>query len=535
MTLREPTGAWEAWFGDDSDAGDGTPEATPAPPAPAAGSSRHRRARTLTGALALTALSAALPGAGLLWARRWIVGLLLLLPVLAAFAWAGVLVARGELQPLLDVAFDPDTLERAALIGAALTVVWAISVLATYLVVRPTPASRVRAAWGSLLAATLVLALATPLVMAGRYAVVQADLVRTVFEDNDTATLPQTPNEATRADPWGGRDTVSVLLLGGDDGPGRTGVRTDTVLLLRADVTTGDTVMFSLPRNLMYAQFPADSPLHDLYPSGFTGYGDPAGYMLNAVYGQVPLLHPGVLGRSSDEGADAIKLAVEGSLGVDVDYYALVNLNGFQQLVDAMGGVTVDINEYVAVEGDQSAGIPPVDYLEPGPDQHLDGYHALWFARGRYGSDDYSRMLRQRCLIGDLIDEADPLTLLRRYQALAEAGKEIVRTDIPASLLPAFVELGLRAKSADVRSVAFVSSPEFSSSNPDYAWMQEKVLRALDPPSERPERPDPSGEPSDDPSVSPTPEPGDGDGSAVRVTDSCAYDPGIAAQQPAPY
>ena len=151
-----------------------------------------------------------------------------------------------------------------------------------------------------------------------------------------------------------------------------------------------------------------------------------------------------------------------------------------------MGGVTVDVNEYVAIEGDESAGVPPDDYLRPGPDQHLDGYHALWFARGRYGSDDYSRMLRQRCLINDLIDEADPLTLLRRYQRLAAAGKEIVRSDIPASLLPAFVELGLRAKSGDVRSVAFINSPQFFSGDPDFEWLAQRVQRALDPPEPHP-------------------------------------------------
>ena len=46
------------------------------------------------------------------------------------------------------------------------------------------------------------------------------------------------------------------------------------------------------------------------------GYGDPAVYMLNAVYGQVPALHPGVLGTSDNEGADALKQAVGGSLGL---------------------------------------------------------------------------------------------------------------------------------------------------------------------------------------------------------------------------
>jgi LCP family protein required for cell wall assembly len=497
------------------------------------------RARSLPRALGVTFLSAFLPGAGLLWARRW-TGLLLLLPTLAAVAAAVYAYVELGARPMLDLAFDPDSLEVVALVAAGVTLVWALGLLATYLAVRPQPRSRVRAALGALSAGVLVLALAAPPALAIRYAVVQADLVHSVFEENDTATARVLPHEITRADPWGGLNTVSVLLLGGDYSEGRAGVRTDTAVLVRADIPTGDVVMFSLPRNLMNAQFPSDSPLSDLYPDGFRGYGDQGAWMLNAIYGQVPAMHPGVLGDSANEGADAIKQAVEGSLGIPVDYYALVNLGGFKQLVDAMGGVTVDINEYVAVQGDQSAGIPPVEWLEPGPAQHLDGYHALWFARGRYGSSDYSRMLRQRCLIGDIIEEADPVTLLRRYQSLAKAGKAIVQTDIPARLLPAFVELGLRAKDGDVRSVAFISSPAFFSGDPDFDWMRDKVQRALQPPRLRTDRPPADGPTTPGPSAGPTPPlptetPGDGDGTAVRVEDSCAYDPERAEAAVAPY
>ena len=78
--------------------------------------------------------------------------------------------------------------------------------------------------------------------------------------------------------------------------------------------------------------------------------------MLNAIYGQVPALHPGILGESDNEGADAVKQAVEGSLGVPVDYYVLVNLDGFREIVDAMGGVTVNINEPIAIQGDTDRG-----------------------------------------------------------------------------------------------------------------------------------------------------------------------------------
>jgi LCP family protein required for cell wall assembly len=253
--------------------------------------------------------------------------------------------------------------------------------------------------------------------------------------------------------------------------------------------------------------------------------------MLNAVYGQVPALHPGVLGSSDNEGADALKQAVGGSLGLDVDYYVLVNLLGFRELVDAMGGVTVDINQPIPIGGNTDLGIPPDDYLEPGPDQRLNGFEALWYSRGRYGGDDYQRMERQRCMVDAIVDEADPLTLLRRYQALAATGKEIVRTDIPADLMPAFVELALRVKDAgSVRSVVFRNSDEFFPGNPDFDWMQEKVRRALRPPApertpDRPARttsPEP-GSPSAGPTTSPEPTPEAG--AAVDAADACAYDP----------
>jgi LCP family protein required for cell wall assembly len=252
--------------------------------------------------------------------------------------------------------------------------------------------------------------------------------------------------------------------------------------------------------------------------------------MLNAVYGQVPALYPGILGDSQNEGADALKQAVGGSLGLRVDYYVLVNLLGFKQVVDALGGVTVNVNEPVAIGGDTDRGIPPGDYLDPGPDQHLDGFHALWFARGRWGSDDYARMLRQRCLVNALIDEADPVTVLRRYLDLAKAGQEIVRTDVPRSLLPAFVDLARKVKGHPVRSIAFVRSDRFFSGDPDFAWIQDSVRRALEdaetaePAAPRTEvgRPSPgvpSGSPTAGATASAEPDPG----AAVDVADSCTY------------
>ena len=157
--------------------------------------------------------------------------------------------------------------------------------------------------------------------------------------------------------------------------------------------------------------------------------------------------HPGLL-DSDNPGADATKLAVSGALGLRIDYYVLVNLAGFRQLVDALGGIKVNVNYPVPKGGQADAGLVPEGWIEPGPNQHLDGFDALWFARSRYGADDYQRMDRQRCVIKAIIDQADPVSLLVRYEALARSTKDIVLTDIPSALLPSFVDLSLLVQKA---------------------------------------------------------------------------------------
>ena len=85
----------------------------------------------------------------------------------------------------------------------------------------------------------------------------QRDLIVTMFGSSEVA---------------GSADgRFNVLLLGGDGSDSRAGVRTDSLILASIETATGKTVLFSLPRNLMRAQFPEGSALHDLYPDGFTG------------------------------------------------------------------------------------------------------------------------------------------------------------------------------------------------------------------------------------------------------------------------
>ncbi|MCW2635829.1 MAG: Cell envelope-related function transcriptional attenuator common domain, partial [Blastococcus sp.] len=249
--------------------------------------------------------------------------------------------------------------------------------------------------------------------------------------------------------------------------------------------------------------------------------------LLNAVYRNGPAAHPGILGPTDDPGADFLKLGVGEALGLTIDYFVLVNLDGFSQLVDALGGITVNVNYYVPVGGEPSLGRLPDDYIAPGPNQHMDGPTALAFARGRFGLTDYDRMARQRCTIKAIIDAADPVTLLRQYEKIAATTKDIVSTDIPSSALDDFVDVAFLVQDSPIRSVVFdpsVIDPAY----PDYDLMRRLVNEALAPPASTP---------SSSATSSPTPANSSSSASGTaeptknpvdELADACAYDPAQA-------
>ena len=150
---------------------------------------------------------------------------------------------------------------------------------------------------------------------------------------------------------------------------------------------------------------------------------------LNAIYG---------LNGGGAEGASALKQAVSNLLGIRVDYYALVNLLGFADLVDALGGVEIDVKERLVDEvtrpawGEREAEIDVV----PGHTYRFYGREALAYVRSRKDSSDYTRMARQRCFLSAMADQLDPVHVLRNFGSLAKTVESNVRTDIPLNRLP---------------------------------------------------------------------------------------------------
>jgi polyisoprenyl-teichoic acid--peptidoglycan teichoic acid transferase len=479
----------------------------------------------------LAALNAVVPGTAFLAAGRRVLGAVTLL-LFALLVGGAVWLATGGRRTVVLTAVDADQLLWVVGGIAVVALLWVTVIVAGYLVLVPRGMPRGRRALGGLAVLLLVAAVVVPAVFASRLAIAQRDLIAGVFDDDgQSATVEDVP------DPFGDQERVNVLLLGGDGGEGREGVRTDTVIVASIATDTGETTLFSLPRNLEDLPFPADSPLAEIYPDGFES-GNESESLLNAVYRNGPADYPDVLGPTDDPGADFLKLGVGEALGLDIDYFVLVNLDGFSRLVDALGGITVNVNYYVPINGDPGTGQLPDDYIAPGPDQHMDGFTALQFARGRFGLTDYDRMARQRCTIDAIIDAAAPATLLRKYQELAATTEDILSTDIPRSALDDFVDLGFLVKDADVQSVVFDASV-IDPAYPDYDLMRQIVEDAIAPAPPSDEEPadgapvtgsgttqaPPDGEPADPTSAEPTSaEPTTAGNPAADVSDACAYD-----------
>jgi anionic cell wall polymer biosynthesis LytR-Cps2A-Psr (LCP) family protein len=173
-------------------------------------------------------------------------------------------------------------------------------------------------------------------------------------------------------------------------------------------------------------------------------------------------------------------------LGVKLDYYVEVNMAGFASIIDALGGLTVDVGpEPLPVGGITPTGrrVKPDRYIPAGV-QHLDGEDTLAVARSRTNSDDYTRMGRQRCLLQYVLQQKSPANLLTNFQGVAAATTDSVSTNIPRQVLPALVKVADSAGTVALESVSFdpnLADPNepdgrFDTARPDVAFMK-KVVR----------------------------------------------------------
>ena len=292
----------------------------------------------------------------------------------------------------------------------------------------------------------------------------------------------------------------NILLLGADSGEGRDSMRFDSISVVSINADTGAVTITGIPRDMPHFPF-AEGPMQELYPDGHQGRADAQcgwGSGINQLRTEVELcradenLYPDAESHGSTPGVEATKDAVEGILGIEIPYYVFIDMNGFAALVDALGGVEIEVTERLP----KGWGPPPEDpgapadewaigWIEPGL-QRMDGDTAQWYARSRYTTNDWDRMKRQRQLQEAILAQFTPQNVLDRFEEIVGAGEYLVQTDIPQTMIGPFVDLGVKAKEQPMTSIELTPEGGVDAEEPDYEAVREMVQSTLHPPTETP-------------------------------------------------
>ncbi|MFI6732337.1 LCP family protein [Nonomuraea sp. NPDC050451] len=436
---------------------------------PRPGSSSPRFAKPLTTASVLgwTALSAIAPGAAHLRAGRRRTGLILLsvyaVLLLAALAYG----LTRNLQNLTAFAGD-GMMVTVVVVASVLALMWFAVLVTSYVALGPNRLNQQGQVLTGIVVGVLCVAVMSPFALTANYVLTAREAIRKIFPSVSDPEAPAPVKEGE--DPWGGKDRVNFLLIGGDAAGNRTGVRTDSMNVASIDLKTGNTVLFSLPRNLQHVRFPPTSPLHKQFPNGYMAEL-PNGGLLNEVW-QYANDNPQLMG-GKNKGPRALMDAIGYTLGLKIDYYMLMNMYGFADLVDAIGGLKIRVEQDVKWGGHfGTAGTIKAGYRK------LTGEQALWYGRSRVNSDDFSRMARQRCVIGAFAQQATPTKILTNFTRIAGAAKRLAQTNIPQHLVQPLVELAVKVKDARITSEQFVP-PEFWPGSPDWAKIRLAARKAI--------------------------------------------------------
>ena len=199
---------------------------------------------------------------------------------------------------------------------------------------------------------------------------------------------------------------LTVLLLGSDYRPAHPGNRTDAMMVVSVDPTTGRSAAFSVPRDVVDFPMPVSGTF---------------GNKINGLYQY--------LQSKTNRGAANTMKAFERAFGVEIDNYVFIGFAGVQELISAVGGVDVRLKQsyydpYYWVNGHTRG------WGLPAGKSHLNAASALIFARSRKGDSDFGRARRQQMLVMAAFDKVRKRGL-DDLPKLIRAARDTVRTDLP--------------------------------------------------------------------------------------------------------
>ncbi len=270
---------------------------------------------------------------------------------------------------------------------------------------------------------------------------------------SDTGAAPATaaPADATALPTasipaWNGKDRLNILLVGVDQRPKEGTFNTDTLIVVSIDPVSKQVAMFSLPRDVVDVPIPS-GPARSVFGSVYSG-------KINSLYTNTRNRGDAFAGNANTRGFNALKQVLGGLYGLDIQYYAMVNFSGFENIVDTLGGVTINVQNPVLDDhypGDKGT----LRVYIPAGVQHMTGAEALVYARSRHTSNDFDRAQRQQRVILSLREQADPKTILDNLSQLLGDLKKSFKTDIPQAKLPQLIGLSSEIDSTKIRSYVF--------------------------------------------------------------------------------
>ncbi len=251
---------------------------------------------------------------------------------------------------------------------------------------------------------------------------------------------------------WEKKERVNILLLGIDKREGEHGPwRTDTMILGTIDPESKTAGMLSIPRDL-WVPIP--------------GYGESRINSANFIGDRDK--YPG--------GGPALAMkTVEYNFGVPVHYYILVDFDGFEKIIDTIGGIDVNVERTLHDE----------QYPDPSPDdpnrvktvhfeaglQHMDGKTALEYARSRKSTSDFDRSHRQMQIIMAVREQALRLNLIPRVPELMVTLADAVQTDLQPSNIITLARLAGEIEPENIKSVVIDHTMTIEHITPNGAWV----------------------------------------------------------------
>jgi len=238
----------------------------------------------------------------------------------------------------------------------------------------------------------------------------------------DSSSLPQ------RVPDWSQKERVNILLLGVDQRPHEEGPwRSDTVIIVSVDPKSMTAGALSIPRDL-YLEVP--------------GYGEQ----------RVNMAH--FLGDAYDypgEGPGLAMKTIEYNFGIPVHYYIRVNFQGFREIIDYLGGITIDVEEEIwdYRYPDGQYGYSTVHI--PAGVQVMNGRMALQYARTRHGGSDFDRLRRQQQVLMATRAKALRLDLIPKIPLLARTMGHTAKTNLQLREVITLAQIATQVDAEDIR------------------------------------------------------------------------------------